>query len=87
MNVKPGILAYIVESPFPENVGRVVEVLSAYGEYRDEGFCWNVCSKFPLTAILDIGVGIVCTREAFTPDRCLRPISGVPVHDELTDEV
>jgi hypothetical protein len=87
MNCKPGDLAFIVDSQFPENLGRVVEVISAYGDFRDEGFCWNVIAKTAMKGEGEIDGRIMYLREGFIPDVCLRPISGAPVNDEVTDDI
>lgn len=83
MNCKAGDLAYIVDSSFPENIGRVVEVIGAYGMFRDEGFCWNIRANLPLTGEGELDGTIMRLCEGFIPDACLRPISGVPLEDEV----
>lgn len=87
MNCKPGDLAYIVESAFPENLGRVVEVIDAYGMFRDEGFCWNIRANSPLTGEGEIDGTIMFLCEGFIQDACLRPISGVPIESDVKDEM
>jgi hypothetical protein len=87
MNCKQGDLAYIVDSQFPENLGRVVDVLSGYGVFRDEGFCWNVRAKTALKGEGEIDGRIMYLRDGFIPDSCLRPIGGVPIDEEVRDEV
>jgi hypothetical protein len=80
MNCKPGDLAYTVGSPLHEQNGMVVQV-----EYvSPRGAPWWVVSFR----------GAVVTREGRTVhgraqvrDENLRPISGVPVADDVTDEV
>jgi hypothetical protein len=88
MNCKPGDLAYVVRSRIPENIGMVIEIKRVcphngigywqyfvtkptFGEYTDTG----AIHLFPAGTTFSIG------------DERVRPISGVPVHDEVTDEV
>lgn len=86
MNCKPGDLAYMTASDFPENVGRVVEVTND-GYACDGGWVWNVVSVVPLKGWIPgtERVSVSCTLEAFDDE--LRPISGVPVTDDVSDEV
>ncbi|MDE4918576.1 hypothetical protein ACUXAV_000675 [Cupriavidus metallidurans] len=92
MNCKPGDLAYIVSaSPDTKgwNDGRVVEVLHVYIDHHVHfGRVWQVRSQTPLS-IFDgfTGAPIGTMTEFQCPDDWLRPISGVPVHDDLHDEV
>jgi hypothetical protein len=84
MNVKPGDLAYIVagmESPSP-NAGKVVEVKSFFGFDSEFGPSWNVKATSPLVMTDDS-----LLVELDVPDAWLRPISGVPVNDEVTDDI
>ncbi|WP_338935529.1 hypothetical protein [Paraburkholderia sp. 22B1P] len=76
-----------MDSTFPENIGKVVEVVSAYGPFLDEGFCWNVRASMPLKGEGDIDGTVMMCTEGFIDDSQLRPISGVPMHDDVTDEV
>jgi len=84
MNCKPGDLAYIVTGDIKENIGAVVEVLSIDIELSNilaEPF-WNVRARRPL----ETKTGLF-TEVGTIEDRRLRPISGVPVHEEERDEV
>lgn len=87
MNCKPGDLAYIVAGLVPENVGRIVKVVSAYGEYLDFGFCWRVTSNAPLYAFNALTGECFVLSFGWIPDSWLRPINGVPAHDDVLDEV
>lgn len=91
MNCKPGDLAYIRDDEFPENNGRIVEVIAPVRleGFEGPGFWWLVRS---------VGVPLAFSQhgeegfagydvEVHCRDCDLRPISGVPVHDEVTDEV
>lgn len=86
MNVKKGDLAYIVEGCI-ENIGAVIEVIDAYGIYLDDGFCWNIRSFRPLLATGTIDGKLHFVTEGFITDRSLRPISGVPIDDEVIEEL
>jgi hypothetical protein len=87
MNCKPGDLAIIVRNPYPENVGKVIEVLSPFGEWGAEGFCWIFRSVSPLVGNDSLTGARMRGSEGFIADRVLRPISGVPVDEEQRDEV
>ena len=84
MNCKPGDLAYVVsvdDAQFAENIGHVVAVLRCAG-FDDY---WEIEAQQPLLGFVDgeYRYGIDgCIR-----DQNLRPISGVPVHDDIRDEV
>ncbi|KVE11182.1 hypothetical protein WI92_00655 [Burkholderia vietnamiensis] len=86
MNCKPGDLAYLTASDFPENVGRVVEVTND-GYAGVGGWVWAVVSTVPLKGwILDTWQ-VSVSRNLAVPDHDLRPINGVPVTDDVEDEV
>lgn len=97
MNVKAGQMAYIVGSN--KYSGRVVEVLSRApigipfrlpDGYRQVPQQYEWVCRFPTPVEVPIWLdGRVQTRMAnygCVPDRVLRPIDGVPVHDEQHDE-
>ncbi|MGB8422210.1 hypothetical protein [Paraburkholderia sp.] len=81
MNCKPGDLAYVV-GDIPE-AGLVVTVVKAFGQDYEFGFgfCWTVESREPQKTLR----GFITRFEV--PDSNLRPISGVPVNEEVTEEV
>jgi hypothetical protein len=95
MNCKPGDLAYIVGSS--KFAGRIVEVVSyapigvnfalpdGYTQIAQH-YEWVI--RFVGASIeAPTGLGTRVTRYATAPDRLLRPISGVPVNDEVTDDI
>lgn len=86
MNCKPGDLAYIVKSATGASVGRVVEVVKSHG-IGPNGPDWNVRTREPFKVVMRDGSGIKKSKNFLMPDAWLRPISGVPVHDERRDEV
>lgn len=85
MNCKPGDLAFIVVG---HNRGHIVEVLSAAGEFNGDAV-WNVRAprKLPSFWNGDPGRPGGDVMEGQARDRNLRPISGVPVTDDVEDEV
>ena len=89
MNVKPGDLAIIIRSRFaPENIGRIVQIVrrrDAETENTGEPQ-WLVRSERTLVERWADG-HVLLVLERFYLDVCLRPISGVPVNDEVTDEI
>jgi len=102
MNCKPGDLAIIVAAlNTPENIGRIVEVISpafffeAYqligGDYvtldtSGQEAIWRVRSDKPLLWRGDNGF-LARAYEVPCGDRFLRPIGGVPVDEDVLDEV
>jgi hypothetical protein len=69
MNCKPGDLAVIVRAHFPENLGRLVEVLHAYDAIRWE--CMMLGSAAPAGNLSGVRR---MTRYATMRDCNLRPI-------------
>ncbi|WP_316150456.1 hypothetical protein [Cupriavidus sp. BIC8F] len=88
MNCKIGDLAFIVRDEHPENIGRLVRVVGP-ARWVSDPAAWHCEVEGaplrmrqigrPWESIFDI-TGDCC-------DADLRPISGVPVHDEQLDEV
>ena len=99
MNVKPGDLAYI--TGFNKYAGHVVEILSRAPIGVDfklpDGFMqcaqdyeWVVRFCSPVEAPVGLKGVVLRTRATHfgcVPDRVLRPIGGVPIEDEMKDEV
>lgn len=85
MNCKLGDLAIVIRAPkAPENVGRIVKVAAEFGEHKGY-FCWTVTSDSPMTVFVN-RVPTLKTEGAI-PDAWLRPVSGLPVTDDVEDEV
>lgn len=86
MNCKPGDLAIIVSSRLaPENIGRIVEVVrrrSPDGSLP----CWIVRSNQPLVNRWEDGF-VELVYERIYRDLCLRPVTGLPIANDVTDEV
>jgi hypothetical protein len=100
MNCKPGDLAYVLGSS--KYAGRVVEVLSRVPQGVDfmmpDGYTHVASSNDWL--IRFVGAPVECPmgfrgkkqwsrlgNYATAPDRKLRPISGLTVNDEVTDDI
>lgn len=84
MNCKPGDLAYVRGTCPCRNIrGVTVTVDEFMGEFEREIDVWHFTFSGP-PQIDDWGQSAV---GGYIPDRYLVPISGVPVHDEVTDEV
>lgn len=88
MNCKPGDLAYLSSDCVDEGV--IVEVLKA-GPLFDGYPSWHCHSRTPIRCEMMRGDknlgGEHFMTEICVQDRYLRPISGVPVHDVVRDEV
>lgn len=83
MNCKIGDLAYVVggEATPPRNLGRVVEVMSLEGIFDEYGPVWNVQSS----QLVETTRGL--KYRFHMCDARLRPIGGVPIHDEVSDDI
>lgn len=95
MNCKPGDMAIVIAAELtPEMIGRIVRVVRrvAYGEiigsvrYTGDGAAWLIESDRPLPIRCTNGRIVHQLARSFG-DRYIRPISGVPVHDEQHGEV
>lgn len=85
MNCKPGDLAYVVEGA---SIGAVVQVEKAAPPMKTGDPAWICKSRSPLRcAPRDKWLGDQEATVFRVRDSWLRPISGVPVHDEEHDEV
>jgi len=87
MNCKPGDLAFLTKARLEGNVGLVCTVLEYAG--RINGLdCWHIEASPTIGVKISNGrkVGITISRTSVHPDAWLRPISGVPVHDEQPEE-
>jgi hypothetical protein len=100
MNCKPGDLAIITgTNKTPESIGRIVEVVrpAVNGEIFEAisgakvfldstTFNWVVKSASPLPWRISNG-SLYWFDAAATSDSHLTPISGVPVNDEVTEDL
>ncbi|WP_186223582.1 hypothetical protein [Burkholderia gladioli] len=85
MNCKPGDLAFL--SSDLEAEGLIVEVLSYAGLTGLSMPSWHCRSRTAIECITERTQQHVRVNEFVVEDRYLRPISGVPVVDTVTDEV
>jgi hypothetical protein len=83
MNCKPGDLAVTTGMALAANNDVTVEVVS-FSFANAWGTVWNVKHR---TAMFADGGSGTWEREGLMYDCNLRPISGVPVTDEITEEV
>ncbi|MDN8081186.1 hypothetical protein QZN30_17625 [Burkholderia multivorans] len=88
MNCKPGDLAYVTRG---REAGSVVTVLRAWGEYPGFGHLWTVEFSHDVATVVPIADALfesgLRKKVLQCPDDCLRPISGVPITDNVEDEV
>jgi hypothetical protein len=87
MNCKPPCLAYIASCDYPQNIGMPVEVINECLNDDHLGFCWLVKASRPVPCYNRELRTDVDSSEFFMPDADLRPISGLPIDEEVTDEV
>lgn len=88
MNCKEGDLAYAVRGLYTRyDRPPVVEVVRIYANHPEHGIVWVVRSREPLPFAGCDGEPRGYSQEVHAADDWLRPISGVPVHDEQLDEV
>ncbi|MDP9651942.1 hypothetical protein [Paraburkholderia caledonica] len=87
MNCKPGDLAIVIKSLKGRGVGAIVEVVKAHGDWGGLGFCWVVNSPRPMMTARPDGTNKRLSTLHLAPDDWLRPVSGLPVNDEVTDDI
>ncbi|WP_175785529.1 hypothetical protein [Burkholderia ambifaria] len=89
MNCKPGDLAYVAYATQCQNTGRVVEVISKApdGDYGPEWVCRSSGTIVAWDGFLQKNVEVPAGTEFRAPDAHLRPITGLPVTDDIEDEV
>ena len=83
MNCKPGDLAFIIRSDFPENIGLIVRVVSWGGMLRHRSggalSLWNVEAQGSPLRGKWLSSGVVSSeRVSLVPDQDLRPIRPEP---------
>lgn len=89
LNCKVGDLAIVVNTDLPQNLGQIVEVLGVQTgkphTLSGGGHIWQVrtvSGRATLTYRFDEAVPrFVQHEEGPAPDRCLRPVSGLPDDD------
>ncbi|MBA1366232.1 hypothetical protein [Burkholderia gladioli] len=90
MNCKPGDLAILIHASLEENIGKIVKVLSSSQGNGNGMPWWHIsCESMEFGSDLTGQVRLPVSRlvQLQCPDAWLRPISGVPVTDDVTDEV
>ncbi|MGG5541935.1 hypothetical protein P4G95_09040 [Burkholderia vietnamiensis] len=93
MNCKPGDLAIIVASIFPEEIGVIVEVMRIGVPGVDfhpdaNAPAWIVKSDRPLPRYFhETKKFYSWSNEKPIADARLRPVSGLPITDDVEDEV
>jgi hypothetical protein len=85
MNCKPGDLAYLSSDCVDEGV--IVEVLSVGPIVGIDSPAWHCKSRTPIHCTMQRSGKEVWTTEICIEDRYLRPISGTPINDEVTDDL
>ncbi|MGH8789760.1 MAG: hypothetical protein ACREYA_32400 [Cupriavidus necator] len=88
MNCKQHDLAIVIRADaVPELIGQIVEVLHPSMMFCPYGPVWVVRFQKPEAfPCVFTGAGIIST-DADCPDAWLKPITGLPVHDDVPDEV
>ena len=80
--IKAGDLAIIIKAIHPENVGRIVEVESYFGDTEDYKNLWQV------SFVGSPGRGIFGrSQRGLTPQAWLRPITGIPETEDQEEEM
>ncbi|WP_454737614.1 hypothetical protein [Cupriavidus necator] len=88
MNCKQNDLAIVIRADaVPELIGQIVQVLHRSMIICPYGPVWVVRFQTPrVFPCIFTNAGIFST-DADCPDAWLKPISGLPVHDDVPDEV
>ena len=84
MNCKPGDLAYVVHG---RQAGAVVSVEKTSLPLEDVSPCWTCTSTSPLHTVHRKTRERRINTRFRVPDSWLRPISGIPVTDDVTENV
>lgn len=89
LRCKVGNLAYIVFDQWnPQNIGKLVEIVSPATDWCDPDMPeWACRSREPLTGHHPENWEVCNHKQVDIPDAWLRPISGLPVDEEVSDEV
>ena len=90
MNCKPGDLAvmtHVKDAAMAPNVGQIVEVIRFSHDDREFGPRWWV-RVIGLGRICDMGTIRTEVRpEGTFPDRYLRPITGLPLDEDVSEDL
>lgn len=87
MNCKPPCMAIVIRDDYPENIGCIVEVTGASRFVHDRPAWWCITKGRPMRIIhIETGKTYMGT-EADIYDADLRPIDGVPVDENIQNEV
>lgn len=88
MNCKPKDLAIVIRADaVPELIGQVVEVIRASVIGCPYGPVWVVRFQTPKFFPCMFTGACIITTDADCPDAWLKPISGLPIDDDVPDEV
>lgn len=82
MRCKQGDMAYVVKAPLGGPIGIVVKVERFDSHHEHYGPLWLCIGRDPLPTI-----GLGDRKDVLISDDWLRPIGGVPIHDEVTDDM
>jgi len=87
LNCKPGDLAIVVRSDVNGDIGTIVEVLHRSFVDDDGDHQWLTKWPRPTRAFGHHSGREMLVVETFIPDAWLRPVSGLPITDDIKDEV
>ena len=85
MNCKPGDMAIIMKAPLSKDgapIGMIVEVTNQWATDRRFGHCWWCIVP---RKVETVGLGLM--PACHIADDWLRPVSGLPITDDVIDEV
>lgn len=86
MNCKPGDLAIVVNDGGSGALGYIVEVVQA-APPREEGARWEIQFRADQPIYHRITGELLKGTRVWILDAWLRPVSGIPVTDDIEDEV
>jgi len=87
MNCKPGDLAIIVRSEKDQLCGKVVKVIKGWGDWKPYGYLWTVEFAHPIATRRPSQSDLIIQSNADFPDAWLRPVSGLPLTDDVSDDL
>lgn len=84
MNCKPGDLAIVIRGT---QVGMIVSVIGSEVPFDDWSPAWHATTDRPVQTIKRRSRRVSQATEFRVRDSWLRPVSGLPIEDEVKDEV
>jgi hypothetical protein len=90
MNCKPGDLAIVTHARRTENIGKIVLVIGRAKDDETAGPAWQIHAE-RIQNVVFSQTGLPAIRNPklplHQPDAWLKPVSGIPVGEDVRDEM